>query len=93
MASRRAHALNTEPQAIPAPAAALAPSPVRLASDEAATPSPALALQAEIEASWREEDGLTPIPGEWSARKRVTFLVGSSAFLWAAIGAAVYLLA
>jgi hypothetical protein len=89
VASRRARALNIEPQAIAIPA----PSPVRLASDEAATPSPARALQAELAASWREEDRLTPIPGRWSGRKSLVVIVGSSALLWAAIiGGASYLL-
>ncbi len=89
MASRRARALNIEPQAIAVPA----PSPVRLASDEAATPSPARALQAELAASWREEDGLVSVPGQWSGRRSMAFIVGSSALLWAAIiGGASYLL-
>lgn len=90
MASRRARALNIDLQAIAIPA----PSPVRLASDEAATPSPARALQAELAASWREEDRLAPIPGRWSARRSLVVIVGSSALLWAAIiGGASYLLA
>lgn len=89
MASRRAHALNTEPQAIAIPA----PSPVRLASDEAATPSPARALQAELAASWREDADLEAVDGRWSGRKSLVFIVGSSAILWAAIlGGASYLL-
>lgn len=81
MAARRAHAPTPEPQAIVVPAS----SPVRVASDEAAIPSPARALQAELAASWREEDGLTPIPGRWSRPARVTFIVGASALLWAGI--------
>ena len=81
MASRRAHALNTEPQVIAAPA----PSPVRLASDEVATPSPARALQEGLEASWREEDRLAPISGRWSGRRSMVFIVGASALLWAGL--------
>ena len=89
MAARPAPALDVEPQAISVPAA----SPVRLASGESAIPSPARALQAELAASWREEDGLAPIPGRWSGRKSLLVIVGSSALLWAAIiGGASYLL-
>jgi hypothetical protein len=89
VAPRRAHAPNTEPQ----PLAVAIPSPVRLASDEAARPSPARVLQAELAASWREEDGLVPVEGRWSARRRLAIIVGSSALLWAAIiGGATYLL-
>jgi hypothetical protein len=56
-----------------------------VARDETAVPSPARALQAELEASWREEDGLAPVPGRWSNRKSIAFMVGASALLWAAI--------
>jgi hypothetical protein len=58
---------------------------MRVARDEAAVPSPARALQAELEASWREEDGLAPIPGRWSNRKSIAFMVGASTLLWAGI--------
>lgn len=82
MALRRAHAQKLEPQVAPAPPA---PSHVRVAGDEASIPSPARALQAELEASWREEDGLVSIPGRWSNRKSVAFMFGASALLWAGI--------
>lgn len=81
VASRPARALNT---ASPAPREP-APPPVRLASDEAATPSPARALQAELAASWAEEDGLTPVRGRWSHRRSLVFIVGASTLLWAGI--------
>lgn len=83
MAARRAPAPNVEPQTSEAPSTAA--SPVRLASDEAAIPSPARALQAELAASWREEDGLAPIPGRWSGRKSLVVIVGISTLLWAGI--------
>lgn len=82
MALRRAHAQKLEPQVEPAPPA---PTHVRVAADDVAIPSPARALQAELEASWREEDGLAAIPGRWSNRKSLAFMVGASALLWAGI--------
>lgn len=89
MALRRAVAPKLDPQI---PAAPAAPSPVRVASDEAAIPSPARALQAELEASWREEDGLAAVPGRWSNRKSLAFMVGASALLWAGIAGGIGLL-
>lgn len=82
MPLRRAHAPKLEqPEFSPAPA----PSHVRVAGDDTAIPSPARALQAGLEASWREEDGLVAVPGRWSNRKSLAFMVGASALLWAGI--------